>query len=543
MSSESAVGSSEEAVQDRGGLTDLHRDRETAVTHSAAARDDYAFRSAVIERADEGICVCHETDEYPYVSFTIWNRRMEEITGYTMQEINRLGWYQTMYRDPQVQAKAQDRMKRMRLGDDLVFENWRITRADGEQRDLSICTSVLECVNGIPNVLALMYDVTERRRGEWALRSRDRILEAVSFSAEKFLIRVPDEASIGAMLARLGESTDASRAYIFQNHSNEDATLLTSQRYEWTRPGVEAQIDNPDLQNFPLEASGFGRWVDVLQRGDLISGLVREFPEAERDVLAAQDIVSILVAPIFQGTDWWGFMGFDECAIERHWSTAETEALRIGADILGAAIQRRAVERELQEARSDLEARVQDRTAELAAANEKLEAEVYKRKRAQAKLRVLAITDELTGLYNRRGFFALAGQQLRVARRLGSETLLLVADLDGLKTINDTFGHHEGDSALIATARILQDSFRESDVIARIGGDEFVVFQIEAEDSATEKMVERLQRRFDLYNASKGRPYTLSASTGVVRCDPDCQSLSSLLILADALMYKKKQRD
>ncbi len=206
---------------------------------------------------------------------------------------------------------------------------------------------------------------------------------------------------------------------------------MTSQRYEWTRPEIEAQIDNPDLQNFPLVAGGFRRWVDVLQRGGIISGLVRDFPDTEREVLAAQDIVSILIAPIFQGKDWWGFIGFDECVIERCWCAAETEALRVGADILGAAVQRRTVEWELQKARSDLEARVEERTAELAAANRLLEAEVHERKRAQEMLQLLALTDELTGLHNRRGFFALAEQQLRVARRLGRGTLLFVADVDG----------------------------------------------------------------------------------------------------------------
>jgi PAS domain S-box-containing protein len=137
------------------------------------------FRSAVVNRAAEGLCVCHEIDEFPFVRFTVWSDRMTEITGYTMDQINRLGWYQTVYPDEAVRAAVIERMAAMRRGNDLRGEQWVITRADGEQRTLLISTSVLDAGDGPANVLAVMHDITERMRMEQAVRDSEAKLAGV----------------------------------------------------------------------------------------------------------------------------------------------------------------------------------------------------------------------------------------------------------------------------------------------------------------------------------------------------------------------------
>ena len=131
---------------------------------SKILQKDHSFRKAVIERAAEGVCVCHEIPESPYVRFTVWNARMLDITGYTLEEINTKGWYQTMYPDPGGQEKAVQRMRQMREGNDLRGECWEVVRSDGEKRILSISTSVLRAEDGITHVLGLMLDVTEEAR-------------------------------------------------------------------------------------------------------------------------------------------------------------------------------------------------------------------------------------------------------------------------------------------------------------------------------------------------------------------------------------------
>jgi len=164
------------------------------------------------------------------------------------------------------------------------------------------------------------------------------------------------------------------------------------------------------------------------------------------------------------------------------------------------------------------------------------------RNRAEEALRTLSLIDELTGLHNRRGFFALAEQQLNIANRMKKEMLLIFADLDQLKWINDTLGHHEGDLALIEAAGILKETFRKSDIIARIGGDEFVI-TTEAVEASVNVLITRLLENLDSYNAKGDRRYKLSLSTGITRYEPEnpC-SIDELLRRADALMYEAKRK-
>jgi two-component system sensor histidine kinase/response regulator len=148
-----------------------------------ALRKAYSFRNAIIDTVAEGLSVCHETTEFPFVKFTIWNDRMTEITGYTVEEINRLGWYQTVYPDLDLQAKAIERMQSMRRGEDLRAEEWEITCADGKKRILSISTSVVESDDGWVHVMALMQDITERKQTEIRLRASEERFRALAESS------------------------------------------------------------------------------------------------------------------------------------------------------------------------------------------------------------------------------------------------------------------------------------------------------------------------------------------------------------------------
>lgn len=163
-------------------------------------------------------------------------------------------------------------------------------------------------------------------------------------------------------------------------------------------------------------------------------------------------------------------------------------------------------------------------------------------KTMEAKLRALSLTDELTGLYNRRGFFTVGEQLLKQSRRQKTGIFVLYADVDDLKEINDKWGHREGDIALIHAADILRGTFRESDIIARIGGDEFVVLAMETAKTSAEKLENRLQLILNGRNARNQR-YKLSLSVGIVYCAPEClYSIDELLIQGDQLMYEQKKK-
>jgi len=168
--------------------------------------------------------------------------------------------------------------------------------------------------------------------------------------------------------------------------------------------------------------------------------------------------------------------------------------------------------------------------------------DITERKRAEAAIQTLSLADELTGLYNRRGFMAFSRQHLNSLHRTNKGVIVVYADLDGLKTINDTFGHKEGDRALMKTAELMKETFRTSDVLGRLGGDEFTALAAVEPDGGVERLLARLQQRFANYNAMKLVPYELSISIGVAHRESHCpQSMEDLMALADLAMYENKR--
>lgn len=153
----------------------------------------------------------------------------------------------------------------------------------------------------------------------------------------------------------------------------------------------------------------------------------------------------------------------------------------------------------------------------------------------------MAHTDELTGLSNRRRFTLLAEKQAAEARQTGKPFTVLFIDLNGLKNINDTLGHQEGDQAIMDAANILRSTFRDSDVLARLGGDEFCVLLPEDSPEDAESPIARLQAMTDIHNMQNNRPYKVGMSVGTARFDPvEPISVEDLIERADAAMYDHK---
>ncbi|MGZ3444882.1 MAG: diguanylate cyclase [Myxococcaceae bacterium] len=155
----------------------------------------------------------------------------------------------------------------------------------------------------------------------------------------------------------------------------------------------------------------------------------------------------------------------------------------------------------------------------------------------------LTYLDELTGLYNRRGFLRHARAQLDAAALAHRPMLLIFVDLDELKDINDRLGHAAGDRALVDTAKVLKSTFRERDVVARLGGDEFVVLVTDSSVVREKDLLSRLSSRLDALNTHAGQDYRLGFSTGVATFDPAApEPLEDLLSEADSRMYLDKRR-
>ncbi|MDE1160355.1 MAG: GGDEF domain-containing protein [Acidobacteriaceae bacterium] len=164
--------------------------------------------------------------------------------------------------------------------------------------------------------------------------------------------------------------------------------------------------------------------------------------------------------------------------------------------------------------------------------------------RRQAALRSLVVTDQLTGLYNRRGFLAFAQAHWLKAQKTRELMLLIYIDLDLFKQINDTHGHKMGDEALKRVGELLLSSFRKSDVIGRLGGDEFAAVALEGSEELVDELQERIQSEVNATNAKERFPFELCLSLGVVLCDPKQHggSIEDLLVRADQVMYEQKRQ-
>jgi diguanylate cyclase (GGDEF)-like protein len=163
------------------------------------------------------------------------------------------------------------------------------------------------------------------------------------------------------------------------------------------------------------------------------------------------------------------------------------------------------------------------------------------RQKLQDAVRSLALIDDLTGLYNRRGFFTLAEHHLKLAERMHKNFYLIFSDIDYMKKINDVFGHLQGDLVLKKVADILRYSFRDSDIIARIAGDEFVVLIPDTGDYSAERTIYRLQENIKKYNKKEKK--NLSLSMGIANFHPNLKfSLQDLLDKADKHLYEEKKK-
>ena len=170
------------------------------------------------------------------------------------------------------------------------------------------------------------------------------------------------------------------------------------------------------------------------------------------------------------------------------------------------------------------------------------------RKRDEDRLRELSLVDELTGLRNRRGFIAIAEQYTRIARRQGQKFSLIFLDLDRFKSINDNFGHREGDDALKAAAGVLLQTFRSSDILCRYGGDEFAALAVDAAGHGSDIVKARIRKNMQDWNATSRKPYRIDFSIGLSIFDPslydgktsDAQLFEEAIRKADEAMYEDK---
>ncbi len=270
------------------------------------------------------------------------NSRYAEIVGLSPAQMLATDFMTITYGEDLAQDLAE--MKRMREGKSPGFSmEKRYRRPDGSLVWVKLRVLPTWEAGAEPSThIALVEDISGSKKAA-------RMLEALELLAPVFLDhRVEWDQAMADGLRWLGEAAEASRAYVFRLHADAEGTLVASQDYEWTAAGVSPQIENPGLQDVPVIEAGFGRWLEVLPAGGVISGQVANFSEAERQLLDPQGVVSLMVVAIFVHEEPWGFLGFDACEPGSSFSEHEVGILRSAASILGAAMEQRHAEAELE---------------------------------------------------------------------------------------------------------------------------------------------------------------------------------------------------
>jgi diguanylate cyclase (GGDEF)-like protein len=300
---------------------------------------------------------------------------------------------------------------------------------------------------------------------------------------------------INISLKEIGEYFNIDRSYIFM--LNESGKLMSNQ-YEWAAPGISSQKEK--LQD--LKTKNYQWWFKNLRNKDviIIEDVDRLEAEAaaEKKLLKAQNIKSLIVFPIYIEDKITGFFGFDLVENKIDINEIKIEQLKIFTDVITNALSKH-----------------QD----------------------NLKIKKLSYYDSLTDIYNRR-FFEEELKRLDTARQLPIS--IIMADLNGLKIINDSYGHKTGDKFLLKTAEVLKNTFREEDIIARWGGDEFVILLNKTSRDTVEKLAKRIKNKKTSVDVGKDENMPLSLAVGYsVKTDED-ESVYNLFINAEDMMYKDK---
>lgn len=390
-------------------------------------------------------------------------------------------------------------------GSVLGFES-EIYRKDGAVIWISeSARAIYDDRNQLIGYEGTVEDITDRKRGEAAILRRDRLLQGVAEASQCLLTTTDVHQAIPQVLARLGEAATADRAYVYTHHphsvTGEPAMTLC---YEWTTPTTTAGIGQPHWHDQSYRELGVERWHQVLQQGQSICALTRHLPPAEQAVLLRDDILSLLMVPIFIDGDLWGYIGFDACRQEWEWSASDESILVAVAASLGGAL---------------------------------------KRQQTEAQMCYQVYHDTLTGLPNRTFFDQHLPQA--IARTSQAEQMLAVVflDLDHFKTINDTLSHAVGDLLLQQVTQRMSTALRAEDIVARWGGDEFTLILpnlASAGDAAkvARRIADQLTPPFFLHN----HELHVTASLGIALFPQDGQDMTTLLQNADAAMYRAKQQ-
>ena len=455
----------------------------------------------IFENAVEGIFQTSLDGRY-----LVANPMLARIYGYDspeelMNSITNIG--QQLYADPLRRLEFIGLMREH--GEIRSFES-QVYRKDGSIIWVSEKVRPLCDTDGqIIGYEGSVEDITERKRVEEELHKRDRLLQAVAEAARYLLAEMEYEKAIFQALAVLGTADAVDFVVIVENHPQPvTGELSMSLRYAWSRESLESLVHQPHWQNRSYSAFGKSNWYATLSSGRSINRTIQEFPPAEQSLLDLDGIQSLLVVPIFLGSEFWGWIGFADCQQERCWSVHEESTLFTMAASISGALQRQQTEQLMSHR---------------------------------------ALHDLLTDLPNRTLYNEQLSLAIPNATRQGKSLAVMFLDLDRFKNINDTLGHTVGDELLKSVAQRLKHSLRAGDIVARWGGDEFTVLlsQIEEIEDAT-RTAERILQSLDEVFHLDGHDFYVTSSIGIALLNEDSYDAETLIKNADTALYYAKEQ-
>jgi PAS domain S-box-containing protein len=274
------------------------------------------------------------------------NPRLAEILGSPVQEVTGTRMLDLVHVDDRKRVR---RVMKEWMSESGPLDTIEFRIIAGDKKDRWMALSAYPCTfEDKSALLVTASDVTEKRFAQSELEKRDRIIEAVGQSTSVLLRGKEYRESITTVLKLIGEATSVDRVYIFENHPHpETGQPAISERFEWSRHDANALINDPSRQNI-LYSKYLRRWEDVLRRGDIIRGNIRDFPVSEKNFLQNRNITSILAVPIFLNDIFWGFAGLDLCGEERVWTDGDASVLKAAAVSVGLAFVRAGAEKHLE---------------------------------------------------------------------------------------------------------------------------------------------------------------------------------------------------
>jgi len=464
---------------------------------------------------------------------------------------------------------------------------------------------------------------------------------AIAFATERLLGDEAWSERLEEVLAHLGAAAGADRLSCYRNVRDPAGRLWMDLFAEWDAPGVPPVFENHGNHLHPF-APDFGRWIEVLSRGDSVSGVVAELPEAERAVLEGEQVVSVLAVPVHNAGEWWGFLSFDDCHRPRRWTEIESDALRAVAGALGGALHRDLAEQTRRFTEEQYRSMVErgpavtyidgpdetastmfispqaemllgytseewtsdpelwprllhpDDKARALAENERhnetgepfrleyrmfhkdghvvwvhdeasivrddrgtprfshgVMMDISERKETEDRVAFLTYHDSLTGLPSRSMFEELLELSIARARRHDGAVAILCVDLDDFRLVNDSLGHHQGDALLKMVADRLREATRETDLVARRGGDQFLLLLSDLEREGAGEMdaailraegaAQRVQEVLTAPFVVAGTELYVSVSMGISLFPQDADDAGALQRNAEAAMYESKK--